>query len=51
VTKKRNFFDSELRFYFFFCPGEQILGMAVKDKKLSKICAHLGEGRASFDEF
>jgi len=27
------------------------LGMAVKDKKLSKICAHLGEGRASFDEF
>jgi hypothetical protein len=42
VTKKRNFFDSELRFYFFFCPGEQILGMAVKDKKLSKICAHLG---------
>ncbi|KHT53184.1 hypothetical protein RJ44_19485 [Alteromonas macleodii] len=44
MTKKRNFFDSELRFYFFFCPGEQILGMAIKDKKLSKICAHLGEG-------
>jgi len=49
--EKRNFFDSELRFYFFFCPGEQILGMAIKDKKLSKICAHFGKGRASIDEF